>query len=176
MNYKDLQRLVKKANSRLLRIQRFSGKDVAWAGKQLQAKLDNEKLSAWSSASTIKISRDMSEMQLERIYKATENFLNSQTSTIRGIKGKIKSIKEGFKSNLGVTNEEAEAIYQAFEEDLIKWALRYIDASRLWALVEEAKEYNYSLKTFEDRFLELSQLQNDLDIKEKIKGIYERYV
>lgn len=42
--YKNLNRLINIANRRLERLERFSGKDVSWAGKRLQSKLNNTKL------------------------------------------------------------------------------------------------------------------------------------
>ena len=176
MKYEDLQKIVKKANQRLKRIQNYTGREVSWTGKQLQSKLDNGKLEAWNEKDLIKISRDMSEIQMARVYKATENFLNSQTSTIRGIKKNIENTKKGFESNLNISESEAEALYQSFEDDLTKWALRYIDSSLYFGIIEEAKENNYSFKRFQDRFVEASNLQIDLDVQEKLKEIYKRYV
>lgn len=42
--YKNLSRLINTANRRLERLERFSGKDVSWAGKRLQSKIDNGKI------------------------------------------------------------------------------------------------------------------------------------
>lgn len=42
--YKNLSRMIRKANNRLRRLEKFSGKSVSWAGKNLQRKIDNEKL------------------------------------------------------------------------------------------------------------------------------------
>lgn len=176
INYENIQKLVNKANSRLRRLEKFTGRDVSWSGKQLQSKLDNEKINAWSSGNRIKISKDMTETQLYRIQQATEKFLNSEASKIRYIKKNIKETKEGFKANFEVDEAEAEALYQMFEEDLTKWATRYIDPSVYFGLIEEAKEYNFSYATFEKRFLEAAKIQNDLDVTEKIQSLYKKYI
>ena len=42
--FKNLEKLVNLANRRLERLERFSGKDVSWAGKRLQSKIDNGKV------------------------------------------------------------------------------------------------------------------------------------
>lgn len=42
--YQNLSKMIKKANNRLRRLERYSGKSVSWAGKNLQSKIDNEKL------------------------------------------------------------------------------------------------------------------------------------
>lgn len=45
---------------------------------------------AWSRDNLIQISNNMSDAQLERVYKATSEFLNSKASTITGVKNIIK--------------------------------------------------------------------------------------
>lgn len=42
--FKSLEKLVNLANRRLERLERFSGKNVSWAGKRLQSKIDNGKV------------------------------------------------------------------------------------------------------------------------------------
>ena len=151
------------------------GKDT-WASKKLSSKLDNESLGAWSSASRIKIPKDATPDDLARIQKATEEFLRAKTSTIRGVKNQIKSIKSGFKKTYDVTDEEAEAMYQAFNEDLIQWITRYIEPSEFWQIIQEAKEMRLSEDGFEKLIDDYIEIGNDDDIREKLEQIYNRYV
>lgn len=151
------------------------GRDT-WASKKLSSKLDNETLGAWSSASRIKIPKDASPDDLKRIQKATEDFLKSNTSTISGIKKQIKSIKSGFKKTYDVTDEEAETMYQAFNEELIQWITRYIEPSEFWQIIQEAKEMNLDESGFEKLIDDYIEIGNDDDIREKLEQIYSRYV
>ena len=173
--YDELKSEVKKANQRLVRLEREFGKE-SWASKKLRNKLDSELIGAWSDSSRIKLNKSMNLTQLRAVAKATRQFLNSKTSTVSGVKKQIKAIKKGFQKSLDLTDEEAEAIYEAFDEDLLQWIYRYIEPSEFWALVQEAKEMNYSenqwLKLIEDYIY----IGNDDDIKEKLILIYERYV
>lgn len=173
--YDELRKEVKKANQRLVRLEREFGKE-SWASKKLRNKLDSELIGAWSDSSRIKLNKSMNLTQLRAVAKATRQFLNSKTSTVSGVKKQIKAIKKGFQKSLDLTDEEAEAIYEAFDEDLLQWIYRYIEPSEFWALVQEAKEMNYSenqwLKLIEDYIY----IGNDDDIKEKLLLIYERYV
>lgn len=173
--YDELRKEVKKANQRLVRLERTFGKE-SWASKKLRNKLDSELVGAWSDSSRIKLNKSMNLTQLRAVAKATRQFLNSKTSTVSGVKKQIKAIKKGFQKSLDLTDEEAEAIYEAFDEDLLQWIYRYIEPSEFWALVQEAKEMNYSenqwLKLIEDYIY----IGNDDDIKEKLLLIYERYV
>ena len=142
----------------------------------MRNKLDSELIGAWTDSSRIKLNKSMTLTQLRAVAKATRQFLNSKTSTVSGVKKQIKAIKKGFQKSLDLTDEEAEAIYEAFDEDLLQWIYRYIEPSEFWALVQEAKEMNYSenqwLKLIEDYIY----IGNDDDIKEKLILIYERYV
>lgn len=171
----EVKKEVSKANQRLARLEKQFGKDT-WASKKLLSKLDNETLGAWSSASRIKIPKDVTPDDLERIKKATEEFLRAKTSTVRGVKNQIKSIKSGFKKTYDISDEEAEAMYQAFNEDLIQWIIRYIEPSEFWQIIQEAKENHLSEDSFEKLIDDYIMIGNDDDIREKLEQIYERYV
>ena len=174
--YSELKKEVRKANQRIARIEKNFGKAESWAVRKLTSRIDIEPLGAWSSRERITINSKMDINQLRRIQRATELFLGSNTSKIRGIKAQIKSTKQGFKKNLDISDEEAERIYQAFSEDLLQWIFRYIDPSTFWALVEEAKDMGMSKKSFVDMLRDYIDFGNDLDIIEKLEQIYERYV
>lgn len=174
--YENLKKSIKQANRRLRNLQKFTDRNVSWAAKNLQSKIDNEKIGAWSNRDLIKISKDMSDNQLERVYKATQDFLNSNVSTIKGVKKAIQSVKKGISVNIGVSEKEAESLYEALNEDTFRWANKYSQASKIWATIEEAKENNYSQKRFRDRFLDVLQVENDIEVSNNIKSIYERYV
>lgn len=47
--YNELRKLVKRANQRLVRLERFTGYKDSWASKILHNKLDSEKLNAWTA-------------------------------------------------------------------------------------------------------------------------------
>lgn len=176
--YNELKKEIKKANMRLLNLERFSGKPFTWAGRELYDLLSVEKLNAISKGNRIAINKEMSEEQLKRIMFATKNFLSKKTSTIRGVKNRIKNIKSGFTQGIGVSEEQAEKIYQAFEDDIIKWALRYMDASELWALIEEAKESPLSEQRFSNEFLKRAEIAGDIDadFKDLVHELYSQEV
>jgi len=44
LEFKKINKDVMKANRRLQRLQRFSGNEVSWAGHDLMARLNNEKV------------------------------------------------------------------------------------------------------------------------------------
>lgn len=170
----ELKSEIKKANRRLLALEKFTGKEYSWAGRKLYDELSVQKLGAWSSRNRVILNKNMSDDDLKRIKASVEKFLNSKTSTVRQVKKRAKSIKSSFKSGISVSDEQAEHIYQAFEEDVIKWALRYIDASELWALISEAKEDNFSKERFDDEFLKRAKKvgEIDLDFRDNLLQLY----
>ncbi len=173
--YNQLKKEVKRANQRLVRLERKFGENK-WASKKLRDYLDTEKLNAWTKSSRVRINKSMSFEQLKAIEKQVDKFLKARTSTVRGVNLQIKMIKGGFEKNLDISKEEAESIYQAFEDDLLKWIFQYIEPSEFWAIMQEAKEYHYTKTKFINTIKQYIDFGNDLDIKEKLIAIYERYV
>lgn len=170
------------------------GKD-SWASKKLRNKLSINPVQAWTDTGRIRVNKKMTIGQLRATIKATEQFLNSKTSTVKGIKDVIKRTKKSLSKTLEknnifgaeeaekeankLTEKEADILYDMLSEDYIKDLLPYIGASEMWGVVEDAKEMNIEEK---DEFFELFNtytsvdFTNDLDMKEKITKIFERYV
>lgn len=177
----ELKKQVSIANQRIRRIQKVYGEGT-WGLKKLYASLDNDLILGITKGGAISVRKEMTDLQIKAIRKATNIFLkNESTSTLRGIKKNIKRIKKGIKEKIDVTDEEAEVIYEAFGTDLIKWITNYIDPSAFWALVQEIQGRSYSV--FEKEIFSISsdleyliEVMNDLDVKEKLKEIYRRYV
>ena len=175
--YKSLSKMVNKANRRLKRLQNLTGREVSWSGFNLQSKLDNEKTNAWSKDNLIQISETMSDSQLYRIKNATEEFLESRTSLITGVKKATKKTIREIGVDLDVDESEAEFLYSMFEDDeYMKYLGKSDKASEVWALIESAREMRMNQKTFIDRLYEISQLEEDNDITRNAKKIYRKYV
>lgn len=180
--YNELRKEVNKANQRIAKIEKAYGKG-SWAIKKLYSYLEADYIQAITNTGRISLKQSYSDIQLRAIRKATNQFLKSKTSTLSGIKTQIKKIKAGIKENIDVTDKEAEILYETFNEDLLRWIFQYIEPSDFWALLMEAKDYNYSYDRFENGVLSLSSdlvdlinTINDLDTKEKLQEIYDRYV
>lgn len=173
-SYDELRKMVQKANARLRRLKKFTGKDISWSGKQLQAKLDTGAMKAWSEKNYITLNKKMSKNQLDRIHESVDKFLNEyQASTISGAKNQAEKLKGNFQGKLDISQEQAEKIYQAFEEDLYKWAFDFIDPSDFWKMTRSVVKQNLSFDDFKDNFYSLSQLENKDDNTAVIYQIYE---
>lgn len=192
--YNYTKQLTKIANQRLLRLEKKFGID-SWASKKLHNRLSTNKVQAWSENRRIKVNKNMSMIQLRSVLKATEQFINSETSTLQGIKNVIKRTKkslaktleknkvfdeeESIEESKKLTDSEVDVLYDMLSEDYVKDLLQYIGASEMWGIVEDSKEMNLNN---EDEFFDLFNtyttvdFTNDLDMREKINKIFERYV
>lgn len=176
----ELKKLSKRANQRIVRLEREFGKDT-WATKKLKDKLVADPLQAWTSSGRIKVNKSMTITQLKATIKATKQFLNSKTSTKSGIKQIKKTTIKSIARSLGtdendITNEEAETLYNMLSDDYMSDIIRYIPASDFWALIEDAKEKNDTKNDFIDRISDYITFGNDKDMIEKLSIIYEKYV
>jgi len=134
------------------------------------------KLVGWSNDNLIQLSKDMSDAQIQRIYRATSSFLNSKTSLITGVKKAIKETIKSIGKDVGVSKDEAESLYRSLTEDTFKYFNKNDVASEIWNLIEEAKDFDMSRKRFGQKLLEISKMENDKEVSTHIKAFYERYV
>ena len=123
----------------------------------------------------------MTVTQMKATIKATQQFLNSKTSTKRGIKQIKKTTIKQLAKSLGteeedLTDEEAEALYDMLSDDYVTDILKYIPASDFWALIEDAKEAGDNQDSFISRISDYIEFGNDVDMRNKLIMIYEKYV
>lgn len=178
----DTIKLVKQANARLDTLQRRYKKGT-WASKRLQNKIDTSVIKGWNKKSgKIKIPKNATRTQLRAINKATVNFLNSKTSTKKGIKEvrvqTIESLKGTLSTDLEeITTEEAETLYNMFGDIDFQEISNKIGASTLQACIEDAIENNDDENTFIKRLGWYSSTEfNDVDIRNAALSIYNKYV
>lgn len=178
--YNELKKLSKRANQRLVRLEREFGKDT-WASKKLRNRLESNPIQAWTLSGRVKVNKSMTMTQMRAVIKATEQFLNSKTSTVSGVKKVKKTTIAGLAKSLGtdeetLTNEEAEALYDMLSDDYVTDILKYIPASEFWALVQDAKEQHDTEQQFINRMKDYIDFGNDKDMVIKLTSIYIKYV
>lgn len=128
--FNELKKLSKRANQRIVRLERSFGKDT-WATKYLKDKLATEPLQAWTTSGRVKVNKSMTVTQMKATIKATKEFLNSNISTRRGIKKAkqkaIKTLKIRFSSDVSdITDEEAEALTNFFDDKEVNGITNFI--------------------------------------------------
>lgn len=179
--YNELKKLSKRANQRIVRLEREFGKDT-WATKYLKEKLATEPLQAWTLSGRVKVNKSMTVTQMQATIKFTKEFLNSSISTKRGIKKAkqkaIKTLKTRFSTDVSeISYEEAEVLTHFFDDKEVNGITNYIKGSDVLAIIEEAREKNFDYETF-------SNIMNGYIVYNKGKGnmesilrkIYIKYV
>jgi len=177
----DTRKIVSDANRRLKGLNE-AGYKGTWAGKKLAERLDTKVLNAWTKQGKIKVSKTLTNTQLKAIQKATQQFLTSQTSKVSGIK-KVKestldSLRATLSKDIELDEMDVETAYEMLSNkdfDYFNNADR-VGASTMWALIEDAKEYNQTEDTFISRLLNMYDSSNDLDAIERAKRLYDRYI
>lgn len=177
----ETRKLVSDANRRLKGLNQ-AGYKGTWASKKLVERLDTKILNAWSKQGKIKVNKTLTNTQLKAIQKATQQFMSSQTSKVSGIK-KVKestldSLRATLSKDIELDEMDVETAYEMLSNkdfDYFNNADR-VGASTMWALIEDAKEYNQSEDTFISRLLNMYDSSNDLDAIERAKRLYDRYI
>lgn len=180
--YEETRKIVIKANKRLNALKR-EGLAGSWASKKLYKRLKGSKVKAYSKGN-IKISKNMTNTQLTAIERHAKQFLESKTSTKRGIdevkKETIKSLKKALDNDkdLDISALDVEDAYDMLADKDFDYFNKEdrIPASEMWALIDDAIEENQSEETFINRLLNIMDFSNDLDAVEKAKRIYNKYV
>lgn len=143
--YNELKRLAKRANQRILRLERLTGITGAFATKQLYDYLESDVLNALTSKGRVAVRRDFDETQMKAIIKAVNIFLESD-STVK----KVKQIKKEYSKQAGkeLDFEMANTYYQASKS--YDWIYKYIAPSDFWEMARECVKEGWSEETFID--------------------------
>lgn len=178
---RETRKLVEKANRRLKGL-KSAGYQGSWASRKLSDRLDTKVLKAWNKTGKIKVNKNLTNTQLLAIQKATNQFLTSSTSTAKGIKSVKDKTMESLKATLSkdkeLSNLEVETAYEMLANKDFDYFNNEdrVGASTMWALIEDAIEFNQKESTFINRVLNMYESSNDLDAKERLKRLYEVYV
>lgn len=179
--YKQVKKLSQKANVKLKNLQRISKKSGTWASRKLKNRLTIKRLKAWSITGRVKVNKNLSVTDLKMIEKAINQFLASKTSTKRGIEEARNKVKESIKTTLNeegydLTDEEADTFYSMLEDDDFNYFADKVGASTMWAIMDDAIEYNESESKFINRIERYIATVNDLDTLDRVQGLYDKYL
>lgn len=178
---RETQKLVSKANARLDSLQRRY-KSGTWASKKLANRLSSNKMRMWTKKGKIKLSKNPTRSQLVAVNKAITQFLNSQTSTKKGISDVREKTIESLRGTLSTDVEEmsyddAEKFYEMFGNNDFQTIADKIGSSALQACIEDAIENGDSESDFVKRLEWYGGVgMNDLDMRDAANRLYEKYV
>lgn len=166
--YNELKRLAKRANQRILRLERLTGKTGTFATKQLYDYLDSDVLNALTSKGRVAVRRDFDETQMKAIIKAVNIFLEND-STVK----KVKKIVKEYSTQAGkeLNFEMANTYYQANKG--YDWIYKYIAPSDFWEISRECVKENWSEETFIDNIsVYITDRTVDEILKEDLRKLY----
>lgn len=165
--HNDLKMLVKRANQRLVRLERLTGEKDSFSSKQLFDYLSSEKLKAVTKTNRIK-TENFNLEQMEAIKNAVEKFLDKDSlSTVSNIKKHKAKVEKAIGTK--VSFKDLSAIYKA--RDLWKWTDEQY-GSAFWTdfapriLEQNKNEWIEFAKLY-------SQEGNDLELQGKLSQIYD---
>lgn len=178
--FSELKKLSKRANQRIVRLEREFGKDT-WATKYLKEKLATEPLQAWSISGRVKANKSMTVTQMKATIKATKEFLNSSISTKRGVKKAkqkaIKTLKKRFSTDVSdISYEEAEALTNFFEDKDVNKSTNFIPGSNILGIIESYREMTKpTFPDFVNSMKAMQQYNKGKEIKQ-LRNIYIKYI
>ena len=180
--YEQLRKDVIRANKSIARIEKMYGED-SWGVSRLYSRLDNEQFRGITKTGKIRLNKNMSDIQLKAIQKATTSFLsNKKTSTLTGIKGVIKDVKSSLRGTLGdfehpISTRDINKLYDLVEDKDKRIITEQIGASDTWATLVEAKERKLDKNKFLDLIDKRTQADiRDIDTLNFLEDIYNNYV
>jgi hypothetical protein len=179
--FNELKKLSKRANQRIVRLEREFGKDT-WGTKYLKEKLEAEPLQAWTKKGRVKANKSMSSTQMKATIKATKEFLNNTSiTTKRGIKKAkqkaIKTLKIRFSTDVSeISYQEAEALTMFFEDKEVNGITNFIPGSNVLPVIEEAREQNTDYSTFASQMESIIQWNKGKSIENILRKIYAKYI
>ena len=165
--YNNLKKLAKRANQRILRLERLTGLTESFATKQLYDYLDTEQLKALTMKGRVAVRRDFTETQMKAIIKAVNEFLEGVSTT-----REVRKIQKQYESELN-TKLNLEQVNTLFKtqsyRDIVK---KYFD-SGFWDIARLIVSNNESYETFVEYIKNLvDKPYVDSLLKEDLQGLY----
>lgn len=181
--YRQVKVKVSTVNKRINRLKQ-SGMNKTWASGRLYERLDVGKLGktkVLNRRGYINISKDLNATQLNAIARASDLFLQSKTSTIKGIEQTRNSVIESLRVSLGEDTEmlsydDAEFLYDLFNTTQFDDLSKNSSASTLWVQVEDYLQGKTDEDTLLDRLMTYGNLDynKDLDIRDKTRDLLKK--
>lgn len=188
--YRETKKQVQEVNRRLESLER-SYKKGTWSSGKLYGRIKANKVKGLLyKGKRIKLKPRMSKTNLTQVLKSTKQFLDSATSTKKGIsKVKAETIKQ-LKDTLNLnrkaklSDSDVEELYSMLSnKDFDRFNVKkkgredeYIGASAMWSEIDYASRNNLSADSFIDRLQNLRMQDFSLDEKQAAQRIYETYV
>lgn len=179
--YNELKRLSKRANQRIVILEREYGANQL-AIKNLKSKLSIEPLQAWTSKGRVKVNKSMTIEELEGTIKATKQFLSSNLSTRRGLKKvrqkSIETLRRQFSTEAKeLSIPESIALMQFFEDREVNKITNFIEGSNVLDIIEDVREQKGSFDDFVEKIEGNKTYNTNKNINiNLLRKIYIKYI
>ena len=166
--YEELRLIIKRANQRILTLERVTGKKETFAVKQLIDYLSSSTINGVTAKGRIAYRRDTTLMQKQAIKKAVEEFLSKSESTVRGIKKYTAKVSK--LSGKKLDYKKASTYYQVTQD--LSWLYdENITPSIFWR--DFAPQVNNrSSKEWAELVLEYKSNVTDINLKQSLEQLY----
>lgn len=184
--YNAVVKQIEKTNKRLRNLER-GGNYNSYASKKLFTRLDAKAMDVLQKTrkgkivKSVKLRKGLSNTQLKAIQKATQQFLQSQTSTSRGIENVREQTKKSMFETLRldpdskITMDDIDDYYDMLGDKDFDFFNEKIGASAMWDMVADAKEMDASPDGFL-KIIERHGMSVDEDVRAKALRLYDKYV
>lgn len=170
--------LIKKTNQRIKAIEStFNGE--SWATKKLKSRLQNQ--GNILKSGLISTRKNVSEIEKKATLKAINQFLASETSSLRGISKVEKRIKSNiadYTSDYNLSKKEIDDLYELYEDKDFNDLSKYIPPSDLHILIVETQKRGGTNKDKKEFFINqiktYADFGNDMDIMKTINRVYNK--
>lgn len=181
--YRETEKLVRETNKRLNSLERYHASGT-WSTGKLKTRIRSNKTKGLLyKGKRIKLKPKMTKTNLVQIQKATRQFLDSVTSTNRGIEAiknkTIESLKGtlNFNQDKKLSDKDVESMYKILEDEGYKAHLMdMIPPSLLWQELSYCIRHNLGVDSFISRLNKYLEQDMDLDLQEEARRIFETYV
>lgn len=166
--FNEMKKLAKRANQRMLRLERLTGMTGSFATKQLYDYLDNGVLQAITPKGRVAVKKSYSIDEMNSIIKALKDFMNDVSTTPR-VKELIKNYTERVGKPINI--EQANTIYQI--ETNYKWIYEYY-SSDFWDIARESVAENWSIDDWLDKIPANAskKMVVDEEMRQKLTELY----
>lgn len=170
--YSEMKQMAKRANQRILRLERLSNITAPFSAKQLEAKLSADTLNAWTKTGRVSVKKGLTPLQMKAINKALRQFLSPNSiSTEKQAKEYTAKISQ--KAGKKLSLKQASTYYSKKID--YEWIYQYIPESDFWAIANEGKKEKWNEEKFSDELLTIIQAQRGIDneLLNDIKSLYD---
>lgn len=172
--FTELRKEVKKANQRLVRLEKETKQKGSFAAKQLYDDLSTKEMQLITPKGRIRYSEKLNLEELKVMQKAINKFLKSESTIAKIKEKKLKyeaEIKEEMRTIKSLDWAMVNTIFQSGKH--YTWIYEYIPKSEFWGYwVNLCNDENWSVNKWINEILERIDKIPDIDLKLDLTSLY----